>query len=65
MVCDSVYAELSLQFAAQKECDRFLEESEIRVEGLTRLQADCLMTRDGGFYKVQFPALRIVDPAKP
>jgi len=36
VVCDYVYAELCCQFAAQKECDRFLEENEIRVESLSR-----------------------------
>jgi len=36
VVCDYVYAELCLQFATQKECDRFLDENEIGVQPLTR-----------------------------
>lgn len=36
VVCDYVYAELSQQFATQKECDRFLAENEIGVQPLTR-----------------------------
>jgi predicted nucleic acid-binding protein len=36
VVCDLVYAELCIHFTAQAECDRFLEENQIRVEPLTR-----------------------------
>ncbi len=36
IVCDFVYAELSIHFASQGECDEFLREAEIRVEPLTR-----------------------------
>jgi len=36
VICDLVYAELSIQFATQRECDAFLESSEIRVEPLRR-----------------------------
>lgn len=36
VVCDIVYAELSIHFLSQRECDAFLEENEIRVEPLSR-----------------------------
>jgi len=36
VVCDVVYAELCVQFAAQRECDAFLDSNEIRVEPLSR-----------------------------
>ena len=36
VVCDVVYAELCVQFAAQRECDEFLDKNEIRVEPLSR-----------------------------
>ena len=36
VICDLVYAELCIHFAAQRECDAFLETNEIRVEPLTR-----------------------------
>jgi predicted nucleic acid-binding protein len=36
VVCDLVYAELSVHFETQDECDEFLESNEIRVEPLTR-----------------------------
>jgi hypothetical protein len=36
VVCDIVYAELSIHFPEQPECDRFLDENEIRVESLSR-----------------------------
>ena len=32
VVCDLVYAELCVHFAAQEECDAFLRETNIRVE---------------------------------
>jgi hypothetical protein len=36
VICDVVYAELSIHFATQRECDAFLEANEIRVQPLTR-----------------------------
>ena len=36
VVCDIVYAELSVHFEKQMDCDEFLESTEIRVEPLTR-----------------------------
>ncbi|HMD99591.1 MAG TPA: PIN domain-containing protein [Terriglobia bacterium] len=36
VVCDLVYAELSVHFSRQDECDRFLADGEIRVEPLER-----------------------------
>jgi predicted nucleic acid-binding protein len=36
VICDIVYAELSVHFATQEQCDRFLEENDVRVEALTR-----------------------------
>ncbi len=36
VACDFVYAELSVHFPSQRECDDFLEQSDIRVEPLTR-----------------------------
>jgi predicted nucleic acid-binding protein len=36
VVCDIVYAELSVHFSTQRECDRFLDENEIRIEHLKR-----------------------------
>ena len=36
VICDIVYAELCIHFAAQRECDDFLESNEIRVEPLQR-----------------------------
>jgi len=36
VVCDLVYAELSVHFPAQEECDAFLSETNIRVEPLQR-----------------------------
>jgi len=36
VICDLVYAELCIHFAAQRECDAFLETNELRVEPLTR-----------------------------
>lgn len=35
-ICDVVYAELCIHFTAQGDCDKFLDENEIRVEPLTR-----------------------------
>lgn len=36
VVSDIVYAELCIHFETQRECDAFLESTEIRVQGLTR-----------------------------
>jgi predicted nucleic acid-binding protein len=36
VVCEIVYAELSVHFEDQAECDEFLETNDIRVEPLTR-----------------------------
>ena len=36
VICDLVYAELCVHFAAQGDCDEFLAANEIRVESLTR-----------------------------
>ncbi len=36
VVSDFVYAELSVHFQSQRECDEFLEQNDIRVEPLTR-----------------------------
>ena len=37
VIYDVVYAELSVHFHMQQECDDFLEANQIRVESLTRL----------------------------
>jgi predicted nucleic acid-binding protein len=36
VISDIVYAELCIHFEAQRECDAFLEENEIRVQALVR-----------------------------
>jgi predicted nucleic acid-binding protein len=36
VICDLVYAELSLAFLSQKELDRFLDENSIEVQSLNR-----------------------------
>ena len=36
VVCDLVYAELCIHFQSQRECDEFLDATEIRVEPLDR-----------------------------
>ncbi len=36
VICDIVYAELSIHFNQQDECDEFLASNEIRVQSLTR-----------------------------
>jgi predicted nucleic acid-binding protein len=36
VISDIVYAELCIQFEIQRECDAFLEATEIRVQALTR-----------------------------
>ena len=44
VICDLVYAELCVHFQRQSDCDRFLQENDIRVEGLTR-EASFLASR--------------------
>ena len=97
VICDIVYAELCIHFAAQRECDEFLDSNEIRVEPLCRevhflagrawrsyrqqggqrariladfligahaqAQASRLLSRDRGFYRKLFPALKLLDPS--
>jgi hypothetical protein len=36
VVCDIVYAEISVHFPTQRECDRFFESNDIRIEPLHR-----------------------------
>jgi len=36
VICDVVYAELCVHFRSQRDCDKFLEESQVRVESLDR-----------------------------
>ena len=36
VVCDQVYAELSVHFDNQADCDEFLDDNEIRLESLSR-----------------------------
>ena len=52
LICDLVYAELCIHFPAQRECDAFLEASEIRVEPLTR-EAHFLASRIWRNYRLQ------------
>jgi hypothetical protein len=44
VVCDLVYAELCVHFLRQADCTQFLEQSEIRVESLSR-EASFLASR--------------------
>jgi hypothetical protein len=44
VVCDLVYAELCVHFQRQTDCDQFLRQNDIRVEGLTR-EASFLASR--------------------
>lgn len=37
VICDLVYAELCIHFPAQRDCDAFLDDSQIRVEPLSRV----------------------------
>jgi predicted nucleic acid-binding protein len=50
VLCDVVYAELCIQFEAQRECDAFLESNEIRVQPLTR-EAHFLASRSWRAYR--------------
>ncbi len=52
VVCDLVYAELSVHFPTQAECDAFLSETAIRVEPLER-QASFLAGRAWRSYRRQ------------
>ena len=52
LICDLVYGELCIHFAAQRECDAFLEANEIRVEPLTR-EAHFLASRAWRTYRQQ------------
>ena len=52
VICDIVYAELSIHFASQHECDAFLESNEIRVQALTR-EAHFLASRACRKYREQ------------
>lgn len=52
VVCDVVYAELCVQFAAQRECDALLDANEIRVEPLSR-SAHFLASRVWRSYRQQ------------
>ncbi|HUJ24351.1 MAG TPA: type II toxin-antitoxin system VapC family toxin [Bryobacteraceae bacterium] len=52
VICDIVYAELCAHFRSQRECDDFLEESGIRVEGVSRAAA-FLASRVWRAYRIQ------------
>ena len=52
VICDIVYAELCIHFAAQRECEAFLQGSEIRVEPLSR-EAGFLASRVWRKYRMQ------------
>lgn len=52
VIADVVYAELCIHFAAQNECDSFLDSNEIRVEPLTR-EAHFLASRAWRTYRLQ------------
>jgi len=50
VICDIVYAELSIHFEEQSECDDFLASNEIRVQALTR-EAHFLASRAWRMYR--------------
>jgi len=52
VICDIVYAELCIHFETQRECDAFLERSDIRVQSLTR-EAHFLASRAWRKYRQQ------------
>src|SRR5260370_31963193 len=52
VICDLVYAELCVHFETQRECDRFLESNEIRVEPLRR-ETHFLASRAWRSYRLQ------------
>jgi predicted nucleic acid-binding protein len=52
VICDLVYAELCMHFAARHECDDFLESNEIRVQSFSR-EAGFLASRAWRTYRQQ------------
>lgn len=52
VICDLVYAELCIHFSTQRECDHFLEDTEIRAERLER-EAHFLASRTWLAYRQQ------------
>jgi predicted nucleic acid-binding protein len=52
VISDVVYAELCVHFEAKRDCDAFLESTEIRVESLTR-EAHFLASRAWRAYRKQ------------
>ncbi|MBZ5704961.1 MAG: type II toxin-antitoxin system VapC family toxin [Acidobacteriia bacterium] len=52
VACDLVYAELTVHFSTREECDAFLDETGIRVEGLSR-EASFLAGRAWRSYRRQ------------
>jgi predicted nucleic acid-binding protein len=52
VVCDLVYAELCIHFSAQHDCDAFLQDSQIRVEALSR-EAHFVASRSWRTYRLQ------------
>src|ERR1700730_2872323 len=52
VICDLVYAELCIHFSTQRECDRLLEDSEVRVEHHNR-EAHFLASRAWRAYRQQ------------
>jgi predicted nucleic acid-binding protein len=52
VISDIVYAELCIHFEKQRDCDAFLENSEIRVQPLTR-EAHFLASRAWRTYRQQ------------
>ncbi len=50
VVCDAVYAEVCVHFDRQAECDAFLEDADIRVQGLTK-EAHFLASRAWRTYR--------------
>lgn len=51
-ICDIVYAELCAHFRVQRDCDEFLKQCEIRIEGLSR-PASFLASRAWRSYRQQ------------
>jgi hypothetical protein len=52
VISDIVYAELCIHFDTQRDCDAFLESTEMRVQGLTR-EAHFLASRAWRTYRAQ------------
>ena len=74
VICDIVYAELSIHFNQQDECDEFLEYrrnggkrtrvlADFLVGAHAQKQATGLLSRDRGFYRSLFPSLGVRNPA--